>query len=71
MQFFHVLGKLYNQSTSDSELNGNSDITFETIQQALTLGEVQIPPSLTISCSNLQISNLVGQGIGRLEGENV
>ena len=71
MQFFHVLGKLCNQSTSDSELNGNSDLTFEIIQQALTLGEVQIPPSLTISCSNLQISNLIGEGIRRLEGENV
>ena len=71
MQFFHVLGQLCNQSASDSELNGNSDLTFETIQQALTLGEVQIPSSLTISCSNLQISNLIGEGIHRLEGENV
>ena len=68
MQFFQVLGKLYNQSTFDPELTGNSDLT---VQQALTLGEVQIPPSLTISCSNLQISNLIGQGIRRLEGENV
>lgn len=65
MQFFQVLGK---QSTFDPELTGNSDLT---VQQALTLGEVQIPPSLTISCSNLQISNLIGQGIRRLEGENV
>ncbi len=67
MQFFRVSGRLHIQSTP--ETNKNFDSAFETTQHSQMLAQrgAKILPSFIISCSNLQISDPIGQG--KTEGE--